>query len=248
VRGLSLLQQSAAQVILRTGRETPVFLPLRDENPTFRTPWVTGALIAVNAGAFLLPWLSGSTHNQLVTTFGLVPARLALEAGGTRIPWETLFSSMFLHANVLHLGGNLLYLWIFGNNVEDVLGHGKFLVFYALAGLGAHAAHMAINLSSPIPTIGASGAIAGILAAYLLRYPKARVVCLLFLFIFVRLIRVPAGIVILIWLASQVLGGVSELGSIATGGVAWFEHLGGFVCGLVFFPLLGGTRKRKFAR
>jgi membrane associated rhomboid family serine protease len=221
-----------------------VFLPLKDENPTFGVPWVTGILIGGNVLAFVSPRIGGISADGLVSEFGLVPSRL-FPAGAGLVPssdWFTLFTSLFLHANLIHLGGNLLYLWIFGNNIEDTLGPFRFVVFYVLSGLGGHSAHLATNLGSPIPTIGASGAIAGVLAAYLLRYPRARVLSLIFLVFFVRLIRVPAAIVILFWLITQVLGGVSELGSPVRGGVAWFEHLGGFVAGLVFFPLLGGRR------
>jgi membrane associated rhomboid family serine protease len=218
-----------------------LFFPLRDENPTSRTPWVTTTLLAINVAAFVYEVSLGPPAAEvLVTRHGLVPAALLDGVPGA---WATLFTAMFLHGGVLHLAGNLLYLWIFGNNVEDVLGPGRFLVFYLLVGLGAHAAHVLANPSSVIPTIGASGAISGVLAAYLLRYPRARVVSAVFLVFFVRIIRVPAAFVIGLWLLLQIVGGASRFGGTAdASGVAWFEHLGGFVAGLALFPLTGGMK------
>jgi len=214
-----------------------VFLPLRDENPTVRRPWVTVLLIVANAAAFLYEGIAGG--DALVGEWGLVPSRVL---GPAPHAYSTLFTSMFLHGGVMHLGGNLLYLWIFGNNIEDVLGHAKFVAFYFLAGLGGHAAHLAANAGSTIPTIGASGAIAGILGAYLLRFPHARVHSLFFFVFFVRWIRVPASLVIGFWLVIQIVGGVNEFGAARQGGIAWFEHLGGFVVGVVLFVLWAPQR------
>jgi membrane associated rhomboid family serine protease len=214
-----------------------VLVPLRDENPTTRRPWITIALIVANAVVFVVQSAEGES---LVLRGGLVPARvLQLEAGS----FVTLFTSMFLHGGLVHLGGNLLYLWIFGNNIEDVLGHVPFLAFYFLAGLGGHAAHLLMNAGSTIPTIGASGAISGILGAYLVRFPHASVHSLFFFVFFVRWVRVPAVLVIGIWLAMQVLGGVDEFALPDHGGVAWFEHLGGFAVGVLVFRV--GRRSRR---
>jgi membrane associated rhomboid family serine protease len=224
-----------------------VFLPLKDENPIRCVPWVTGGLIAANVAVFLYEVSGPVEPARLVTAYGFVPARFSgpvdLLAPAAGAP-TTLLTSLFLHANLVHLLGNLLHLWIFGNNVEDVLGHFRFLLFYLLAGLGGHAAHFLANSSSPVPTIGASGAIAGVLAAYLVRFPGARIVSLVFLVFFVRLVRVPAGVVIGFWLVTQIVGGAGELGRMTQGGIAWFEHLGGFAVGLVAFGLLGGLGGR----
>jgi len=225
-----------------------VFFPLRDENPTSRIAWVTGTLILANAVAFLVQLFGPLSPESIVYGFGLIPERFfsaGFEAGPYPIPpaW-TLASSMFLHGDILHLGGNLLYLWIFGNNVEDVLGHIRFFLLYGASGLGAHALHLFTNASSNTPTIGASGAIAGVLAAYLIQFPHARVLSLLFLGFFVRTVMVPASLVIGAWFLLQLLSGVVSLGEVAKGGVAWFEHIGGFVAGLVLFPLIRGGTKR----
>jgi membrane associated rhomboid family serine protease len=225
-----------------------VFFPLRDENPTSGIAWVTGVLIFANAVAFLLQLFGPLSPEAVVHGFGLIPERFfsaTFESSRSSIPaaW-TLLSSMFLHGDILHLGGNLLYLWIFGNNVEDTLGHFRFLLLYAASGLGAHALHLFTNASSDTPTIGASGAIAGVLAAYLIQFPHARVVSLLFLGFFVRTVIVPASLVIGLWFVLQLLSGVVSLGEVAKGGVAWFEHIGGFVSGLVLFPLFRGSRRR----
>jgi membrane associated rhomboid family serine protease len=216
-----------------------LLFPLRDENPTSRRPWITSALIAANAVAFVVQSLGAG--EELVLQGGLVPARIL----ATGDAFVTLFTSMFLHGGLLHLGGNLLYLWIFGNNIEDVLGHVRFLGFYFLAGLGGHAAHILVNPGSTIPTIGASGAISGILGAYLVRFPHARVQSLFFFLFFVRWVRVPAILVIGLWLGMQIIGGIDEFAMSDQGGIAWFEHLGGFAVGvLVFRAVLAGRRRR----
>lgn len=170
--------------------------------------------------------------------YGLVPGEFL---GGVDLPptiplpiWITLFTSMFLHGGLLHLLGNMLYLWIFGDNVEDAMGHGKFLLFYLLCGVAAAFSQMAISPHSAIPQIGASGAIAGVLAAYFLLFPYSRVLTLIPIFFFIRLIRVPAVFLLGFWFVLQVISGAGSLGSV--GGVAWFAHIGGFVAGglLVF--------------
>ena len=204
-------------------------LPLRDENPVRGFSWATGLLVAANVAVFV--WQLSQGEHLAVREFGLVPA---LVLGSPEFPAAaTLFTSMFLHGGVLHLLGNLVYLWVFGNNVEDVLGSVPFLAFYLAAGLSGHAAHVAVNSASMIPTVGASGAIAGVLAAYLIRFPKTSIHALLFLFIFLRWVRLPAAVVIGYWLVLQLLSGFAELHAGGGTGVAWFEHLGGFA---------GGTR------
>jgi len=222
-----------------------LFFPLRDENPTSRVAWVTGLLIFTNAVAFLVQLFGPYSPESMVYAFGLVPARFFSAGHSAEIsPGWTLLSSMFLHGDILHLGGNLLYLWIFGNNVEDVLGHARYLFLYLASGLGAHGLHVLANSSSNTPTIGASGAIAGVLASYLIQFPHARVLSLLFLGFFVRTVMVPASLVIGAWFLLQLLSGMVSLGQVAQGGVAWFEHIGGFLSGLILFSIL---RKRPSA-
>lgn len=213
-----------------------MLLPLKDENPTARRPWITIALIVTNAVVFVVQSIDGE---GLVLRGALVPSRVLEFDNGALV---TLFTSMFLHGGLVHLGGNLLYLWIFGNNIEDDLGHIPFLGFYVVAGLGGHAAHLLMNAGSSIPTIGASGAISGVLGAYLVRFPQARVHSLFFFVFFVRWVRVPAVVVIGVWLVMQVLGGVDEFALADQGGVAWFEHLGGFAVGVLVF----GLRRRSW--
>lgn len=226
-----------------------MFFPLRDVNPTRGTAWVTVLLLVGNVAAFLYQVIGPVPGDQLVAALGFIPARFGpdsrLITASDLGPIPTLFTSMFLHGDVLHLGGNALYLWIFGNNVEDVLGSPRFVVLYALSGLGGHLLHFLTGPTSALPTIGASGAISGVLAAYLVRFPHARVLTLLFLGFFVRTAVVPASIVIGAWFLLQLLSGFVSLGAVTdSGGVAWFEHVGGFAAGLVIFLLLGGRSRR----
>ncbi|MFQ6000658.1 MAG: rhomboid family intramembrane serine protease [Anaerolineae bacterium] len=212
-------------------------LPLYDENPTRIFPLVTVLLIAANVAVFIY---------QLI-----LPSPQALEGfvrAAAVIPYDvthnldlrvslTLFTSLFVHGGWLHIIGNMLYLWIFGNNVEDAMGHLRFTLFYFLCGLGASAAQIAVNINSPVPNIGASGAIAGVLGAYLILFPRARVVSLVTLGYFVRLVRVPAVLVLGFWIVVQLFSGLASLGMPGIGGVAWFAHLGGFLMGLLLVRL-----------
>jgi membrane associated rhomboid family serine protease len=168
----------------------------------------------------------------------IIPVEIRSAAGmaGISVPalhpiWLTVFTSMFLHGSVLHLGGNMLYLWIFGNNVEDALGHLRFLVFYFLCGCLAAAAQIAVSASSPTPMIGASGAIAGVLGAYYMKFPHARVRCLVFLFFLVTVVMLPAGLVLLVWFLLQVWQSLTITAQGVQGGVAVFAHIGGFIAG-----------------
>jgi membrane associated rhomboid family serine protease len=213
-----------------------LFLPLKDENPTRHVAWMTVALLAANGAAFVLQ-LTAASPSAFVAQWGFVPAAQTAER------LTPLLTAMFLHGGVLHLGGNLLYLWIFGNNVEDLFGPVRFLVFYLACGLAGHAAHYLSNPASTVPTIGASGAISGVLAAYLLRFPRASIVSVVFLFVFIRLVRVPAALVIAFWLLLQVVYGAASLAGGPAGGVAWFEHLGGFGAGLLLTPMLARGRR-----
>ena len=217
-----------------------ILVPIRDENPTQRVPWMTGLLVGVNVAVYAWQLFAGGT--VVANEWGFVPADLS---GGERGPdgLVTLLTSMFLHGSILHLVSNLVYLWVFGNNIEDVFGAIPFVLFYLLAGLGGHVAHYLTNATSPLPTIGASGAISGVLAAYLLKFPKARVQSLLFLFIFLRWVRLPAALVIGYWLLLQIVNGAAELGGASHSGVAWFEHIGGFAAGILLFVPFGGRRR-----
>ena len=212
-----------------------------DANPTKRTPVVTLALIATCIVVFLyqLSLSAGgeAALEQFVTAWAVVPAELvhALRAGRfLSMETATLISSQFLHGGFLHIAGNMLYLWIFGNNVEDRFGRLRFLVFYLVGGVIAALTQVAINPDSTIPTIGASGAIAATLGAYLVLYPGARVTTAIFLVFFYQLIQVPAFVVLGFWFIIQLFDGIGSLGvsgSTQAGGVAFFAHIGGFVFG-----------------
>jgi membrane associated rhomboid family serine protease len=239
-------------------REEPVHrgrvvIPLKDSNPTERFPIITVVFITLNVLVFLYQAsLGDDTVESFVAAFSLVPARL-FHAGtvltGPVPVGITIFTSQFLHAGLLHLTGNMLYLWIFGNNVEDSMGRFRFIVFYLLCGAMASMAHALMNDRSNIPMIGASGAISGVLGAYVLLYPKARVLTLFTLGFFVRLIEVPAMMVLGFWFVFQFL---NALVAQDAGGVAWYAHIGGFLAGMALIiafkrsdvPLWGKRRYR----
>lgn len=203
--------------------------PIRDHNPSGRRPYVTFTLIALNVMIFLGYWLTLHSEEQINLFFfqwGLVPGNLMQGQGVL-----TIFTSMFLHAGWMHIAGNMLFLWIFGDNLEDEMGHGGFLLFYLLSGLAAAAAQVAAAPYSPIPMVGASGAIAGVMGGYLLLFPKARVDVLFIFIIIFRIFPIPAWIVLGIWFAIQLFSGVAVPGD--QGGVAYWAHAGGFAAGLV---------------
>lgn len=203
--------------------------PIRDHNPSGRTPYVTYALIAINIVVFISYYPLLSSQAQAASFFnawGLVPAAVTEGRGASSI-----LTSMFLHGGVMHLAGNMLYLWIFGDNLEDELGHGKFLGFYLLCGVGAALAQVISNPDSQVPMVGASGAIAGVLGGYLLLFPKARIDVLFIIVIIFRIIPVPAWIVLGFWFALQVFSGAATPAD--AGGVAYWAHAGGFVVGMV---------------
>ncbi|MDF1536582.1 MAG: rhomboid family intramembrane serine protease [bacterium] len=198
-------------------------------------------LIGANVLAFLFE-LSLGTHLQaFVHVFGVVPERvLAIvtgEPGLIHYAVLPFFTSMFLHGGWLHLLGNMLYLYIFGDNVEDALGHVGYLLFYLACGVAASLTHVALNMSSSIPTVGASGAIAGVLGAYFLLYPKARVVTLLPIFFFIQIVEIPAFLFLGFWFLFQFITGAVETASGAAGGVAWWAHIGGFTAGASYTML-----------
>src|SRR3954466_7096187 len=232
-------------------------IPLRDANPTRRTPYVTLALILACFVVFawelgLLASGGESALDAFITRWGVVPADLtaawrAGDYGPTQTP--TLITSQFLHGGWFHLLGNMLYLWIFGNNVEDRFGRAGFLGFYLLGGVLAGLTQVAIDPSSTVATIGASGAIAATLGAYFVLFPRARVTSLVFLGFFYQLIDVPAVLVLGFWFVLQLIDGLASLGVVQTGGVAFFAHIGGFVVGALLAKLIVtiGARRRPAA-
>jgi membrane associated rhomboid family serine protease len=234
-------------------------IPISDENPTLRTPVMTWVLLATIVGVWVLVQGAGLDEFRLaasVCNYGMVPGELTREARvGFALPIGrglacvvdnepinrlTPLTSMFLHGSWGHLLGNGLYFWVFGNNIEDSMGPGRFVVFYILCGLVAAGAHVLIDPASPVPTVGASGAISGILGAYLVLYPRARVNYLFFFLLFIRVIPLPAWVVLIWWFAIQVLQGLPQLSPLRpeiSGGVAVWAHVGGFVAGLLFVKL-----------
>ena len=212
-------------------------IPLRDLNPTRRVPVITVIFIAINVLVFLYEQtLSERGLTRLFLQYGVVSSRF-FDGNITLNDGLTLITSMFLHGGWLHVGGNLLYLWIFGNNIEDRLGAFRFSVFYFLTGLVAAALQVIIEPSSRLPMIGASGAIAGVLGGYIVLFPRARVQTLIFFFIFVQVVSVPASLLLGWWFLIQLFNGVMSLGDYAQGGVAFFAHIGGFIAGAVLIRL-----------
>ncbi len=231
-------------------------IPLHDDNPTHRKPFVTVTLIVTCVGVFLWQLSLGNGGERAIFALGAIPAVIfdhrLLAPELVWVPaWVTAFSSMFLHGGWLHLIGNMLYLWIFGNNVEDAMGHGRFLGFYLLCGVIALFAHAIPAADSTVPMVGASGAISGVLGAYLLLFPTARVLVAIPLWIVFYAVRLPAVLVLGFWFLLQLLNSSLDDGS--QGGVAWGAHVGGFVAGMVLIPffkekrfrLLFGPRRRR---
>ncbi|MBN2231318.1 MAG: rhomboid family intramembrane serine protease [Deltaproteobacteria bacterium] len=212
-------------------------IPLKDTVPTRTTPWVNYVLIGLNCLLFIYELGWGPQLPRFLHRVGLVP-RLVVAGGGDGIggilsAWLPFFSHMFFHGGWLHLLGNMLYLWIFGDNVEDRLGHGAYVFFYLWCGLVAAGVHVATNPHSMVPTIGASGAVAGVMGAYFLLYPRARVVTLVPIIFFFTIIELPAFFFLGIWFLMQLLQGMTSLAGPRQiyGGIAWWAHIGGFVCG-----------------
>ncbi len=219
--------------------------PFRDRLRPARRPWVTWALLAVNVAVFVWEWsLPADALQAFLVAHAVVPARLsALDLGRPSGAWTASLAtlrSMFLHGGWLHLIFNMWYLWIFGDNVEDRVGHGRFLLLYVACGAAATTAHVWSAPHSTLPTVGASGAIAGVLGAYFVTYPTARVVTLIPIFFYVSVVELPAWVLLGAWFALQFLSGAAALASTAAtgGGVAWWAHVGGFVSGMILMPLL----------
>ncbi len=203
-------------------------IPLRDVIPSRTAPVVTVALITVNVLVFLFELSLGDAVNDFTLSFGLVPAEFS---------WMTVITSMFLHGGLLHAGGNMLYLWIFGDNVEDRMGHGRFLTFYLLCGIAAALAQTIVSPDSPVPMVGASGAIAGVMGAYFVLYPHSRIVTLIPIIFFFHIVEIPAIFFLGIWFLMQLLSGVGSIaaatGGEPGGGIAFWAHVAGFAAGLV---------------
>lgn len=207
-------------------------IPLRDSQPSHSTPLVTATLIGANVLIFFYQLsMDPYTLNHFVAAYGVVPARLEL---------STLLTSMFLHGGWLHLIGNMWFLWIYGDNVEDILGPAKYLLFYLTCGVAAGLVHVITNLDSRVPTIGASGAIAGVMGAYMVKFPHSRIVTLVPIFFFLTVIEIPASIILIYWFVIQVFSGVGSMAysNVSQGGVAWFAHAGGFLAGMILIGLL----------
>ena len=222
-------------------------IPLRDDNPAQRVPVVTRLIIVLNVLVFFLELSHGDQLPEFLRDWGVVPGRLfAAFTGETSLPLElaTIFTSLFLHGGWLHLIGNMWYLWIFGDNVEDRMGSWRFLFFYLASGFVAAILHSALMPGSPIPTVGASGAIAGVLGAYALAFPRAKVLTLIPIFFFFQVVAVPALVVLGIWFVFQFIAGTLSLGG-GSGGVAWWAHSAGFAFGFIVMGLM--TRRQRLA-
>jgi membrane associated rhomboid family serine protease len=229
-----------------------MLLPLKDDNPTRRFPIITYCLFFTNIAVFIysLQFTTAQAQQLFFYQYAIIPK--AITTGIPTTPFSiqpvylTLITSMFLHGGLLHVASNMLFLWIFGNNVEDVLGRFKFILFYLASGIAGALAQIAVDPYSTIPNVGASGAIAGVLAGYLLLFPGARVVTLVF-FIFIEVIRIPAIILIGFWFVLQIVSGIFSVGA-SGGGVAYFAHIGGFTAGLLMtIVALRSTRRQKRA-
>jgi len=216
-------------------------IPLRDIIPSRTTPYVTVSIIAINTVVFLYQFSLGRGNEAFIRTWGLIPAEFG---------WLTVASSMFMHGGILHFGGNMLYLWIFGDNVEDRLGHGRFVAFYLLCGAAAALAQTWTDPESVIPMIGASGAIAGVMGAYIVLYPRSKIVTLVPILFFIQLIEVPAVFFLGIWFLMQFVNGLgtmtaaSKLGR-SIGGIAFWAHSAGFAAGAIGVLLLKRPERQR---
>ena len=254
----NLVRPQSFAVAAESSKNSSKMIPLRDENPTSTTPVVTWTLVGINVLVFLNQILNGLGQANLgrfrfagLMEYAMVPAWVT----GARLappfvpdPPLTIFTSMFLHGGWMHILGNMVYLVVFGNNIEDRLGHVKFLLFYLGSGFLAAFAHILSDPTSPIPTVGASGAIAGVMGAYIVSYPSARVICAVFLGFFYTTIEVPAIIVLGVWILTQVGSATMQAGTQMGGGVAYLAHIGGFFGGIVLLFLLGGGKGRAASR
>ena len=233
-------------------------IPLKDDIPTRRFPIVTTALIAINVIVYFAfeqgLWGLGGVGNERVSEYGAIPFEITNPGEDAPGPpdqapyWLTILTSMFLHGSLLHLAGNMLFLWIFGNNIEDSMGRLTFVVFYLLGGVAALGLQVAMDPNSLIPTVGASGAIAGVLGAYARLYPRARVVTLIIIIIFFTVVTLPALLVLGLWFLLQLLPAFSEPVGSTGGGVAYFAHIGGFLFGVLAIKLFANNVHNDYDR
>ena len=219
-------------------------IPLKDDIPSYRVPIATIGLIILNCIVFFFQLSLGPKGFEAgLVKYGAIPFEIThfreITPDLTFPVSLSLFSSMFMHGGFLHLLGNMLYLWIFGDNVEDKLGHIRFVIFYIISGLIASFSYIITAPGSNVPMVGASGAISGVLGAYFLKFPKARILTLIFFGFFVRMVKVPALFFLGFWFFLQLLSGLPSLGAQTTGGVAWFAHIGGFLGGILLIKLFG---------
>ena len=223
--------------------------PLKDDNPTQKRPYVTLTIILLCILAFLYQLsIPEDQNNELIFIYGMKPVELFsinIYDSNSYHKIFSLFTSMFLHGGIMHILGNLLFLWIYGNNIEDAMGHIKFFCFYIICGLSAAVLQGIITPTSNIPMIGASGAISGVLSAYFLLFPKARVSTLIVLFIFITVIRIPAGLLIGIWFVTQLVN--AYIVDPNSPGVAWYAHLGGFLAGAILIPFFKDKQYKFFS-
>jgi membrane associated rhomboid family serine protease len=215
-----------------------MFIPLKDDNPTRTIPFINYTLILSNVAVFFYELtLNQRAQAALASVYGTVPIRFAHLLSGhghVEVALLPLFTSMFLHSGIAHILGNMLFLWIFGDNVEDFFGHIGYLAFYLFCGIASGLIHVAFNLHSPIPAVGASGAISGVMGAYMLLYPRTKVLTLVLIF----LVPLPAFIILGYWFFIQFVEGLSSVGAMSGGGVAWWAHIGGFLTGFLITLLV----------
>jgi len=222
-------------------------IPFKDDNPVRIFPFITIAIIVLNSIVLLMQMTSPYGQQQIAFSYGAIPSLLlSFKTYQPIHPLLTVFTSMFMHGGILHLGGNMLYLWIFGNNIEDRLGHVRFIIFYLLCGVIAAYSHAFAEPLSQTPMIGASGAVAGILGAYLLLFPHARIHTLVFFGFFINIIRLPAILVIGFWIILQFVNGILSKGFAGQGGVAWFAHVGGFITGFLLIKVFLYTKRSSY--
>ncbi|HMD31069.1 MAG TPA: rhomboid family intramembrane serine protease [Candidatus Acidoferrales bacterium] len=224
-------------------------IPLKDNTPRSSAPVVTVAIIIVNTLAFFYQLtIPNKLEPAFLMSYALVPARMTQMVGAPHVPLQVAFepflTSMFLHGGWLHLIGNMWFLWVFGDNVEDRLGHISYLFFYLFCGFGAGLAHFVANVGSAVPSLGASGAISGVLGAYIVLYPRAQVLTLVPLIIFWFTVEIPAFLVLGYWFVIQFVSGVASVGARNAGGVAWWAHIGGFVLGVLMVKMWPQRRQR----
>jgi membrane associated rhomboid family serine protease len=217
-------------------------IPLRDTQPSHSPPVVTATIIIVNVLVFLYQfWLGPDIGTAFIAHFGLVPDRLQT---------NDVLTSMFLHGGWMHLIGNMWFLWIYGDNVEDVLGHTKFVLFYLLCGIAAALVHVTMNPYSRIPTVGASGAIAGVMGAYVVKFPHSRILTLVPIFVFFTTMELPAIVILAYWFILQIFSGFGSIAysNVSRGGVAWWAHAGGFIAGMILIAIMGTSERFRHRR